>query len=320
MKAAPCFSAFAAGLLFGCSGGDDGRLPGYVEGEFVYVSAPIAGKLQTLHVRRGASVAQGAALFEIEAVASTAQRDAAQARFAQAQATYQDARKGQRPTELDALQAQYQQAVVAQKLAEVEFTRQQKLFNDALGSSQQDVDRARATRDQSSEQVATLAAQLKTARLGARSDQVTAAQANVNALQASLDQAEWELGQTRQAAPAAGVVFDTLYRAGEWVEAGHPIVALLPPANVKVRTYVAETMLSALHVGDAAHVRVDGGTQDLNGTVSYISPRMEFTPPVIYSGAMRSKLVALVEVTLTPEVAATLHPGQPVDVSFRSQG
>ena len=318
MKLLPILAALPSLLtgLLGCSGKDEDRLPGYVEGEFVYVSAPVSGKLQALHVSRGATVAQGAALFEVDAVAQRAQRDAAQARLAQAQASLQDARKGQRPSELDALQAQYQQTVAAHKLAEVELARQQKLLNDALGSSQQDVDRARATRDQASDQVATLAAQLKTARLGARSDQVTAAQANTNALQAQLEQAEWELSESRQSSPAAGIVSDTLYRVGEWVQAGRPIVALLPPGNIKVRTFVPETRLATLHAGDAAHIRVDGAAQALSGTISFISPRMEFTPPVIYSGAMRDKLVALVEIALAPDLAATLHPGQPVDVVF----
>jgi HlyD family secretion protein len=306
--------SFTAAML-GCSSSDS-RLPGYVEGEFVYVSAPVSGKLQSLHVRRGEQVAQGALLFEIEDIPQQASRDAAIARFAQAQAAVRDARKGQRPTEVEALQAQYQQAIAAQKLAEVELTRQQKLLSAAVGSSQQDVDRARSVRDQANEQVAALAAQIKTARLGARADQVTAAQANADALQAQLTQAEWELAQSRQSASTTGNVADTLYRPGEWVAAGRPVVVLLPPANIKVRVYVPELTLSSLSLGSSVSVHVDGRDQELKGTVNFISPRMEFAPPVIYSQAMRSKFVTLVEVVFDPTVAATLHPGQPVDVTL----
>jgi HlyD family secretion protein len=50
--------------------------------------------------------------------------------------------------------------------------------------------------------------------------------------------------------------------------------------------------------------------------VSFISPRAEFTPPVIYSRETRSKLVFMVEIVFDPAVAAGLHPGQPVDVRF----
>jgi len=50
--------------------------------------------------------------------------------------------------------------------------------------------------------------------------------------------------------------------------------------------------------------------------VSYISPRAEYTPPVIYSRETRSKLVFMIEIVFDPPSAAKLHPGQPVDVTF----
>jgi len=53
--------------------------------------------------------------------------------------------------------------------------------------------------------------------------------------------------------------------------------------------------------------------------VSYISPRAEYTPPVIYSRESREKLVFMVESVFDPEVSANLHPGQPVDVEFKSK-
>jgi len=300
----------------GCNGSASNEIPGYVEGEFVYVSAPVGGQLRALHVQRGAQVDQAAILFELDPTAQAAQRDAAAAKLAQAQANLTDARKGQRPTELEALNAQHEQSMAALRLTEAELARQQELLGVAGGTSRQDVDRARAARDQAKEQAAALAAQIKTARLGARADQVTAALANVDAAQAQLNQAQWELDQTRQSAPNAGVITDTLYRVGEWVAAGRPIVVLLPPSNIKVRSYVPESTLSNLKVGDMARIRIDGAMEDALGSVSFIAPQLEFTPPVIYSHTMREKFVALVEIVFDPTVATRLHPGQPVDVIF----
>ena len=303
-------------VLSACGNGASRPLQGYVEGEYVYVSAPVAGTLARLDVERGAQVAAGAPLFALDDTPLRAQRDAAQARLMQAQAAVKDAQKGLRPTELDALQAQYQQAVAARTLAEKELVRQTKIFDAVGGTSKQDVDRARAARDQASEQVAALGAQLKTAKLGARNDQVSAARANTDAMTAQLNQAQWELDQAAQRAPDAGAIADVLYRPGEFVAAGHPIVVLLPPANVKVRTFVPEKELAAVHVGDAVQVTVDGAAHPLAGKVSFIAPSAEFTPPVVYSQSERAKFVTLVEVQFDPAVAATLHPGQPVDVLF----
>jgi HlyD family secretion protein len=154
--------------------------------------------------------------------------------------------------------------------------------------------------------------------LGSRSDQVAGAEANVSALDAALARAEWDLSQKRQTAPVAGSVFDTLYREGEWVAAGRPVVALLPPQHVKVRTFVPQPWLGSIHVGDALEVRVDGAKEPYTAKVSFISPRAEYTPPVIYSRESREKLVFMVEGVFDAAAAAKLHPGQPVDVRFKS--
>jgi HlyD family secretion protein len=138
----------------------------------------------------------------------------------------------------------------------------------------------------------------------------------VNALEAALAKADWNLAQKRQAAPQAGLVFDTLYEPGELVAAGRPIISLLPPEKVKVRAFVPEGRVGAVHPGDTVRVSVDGMGAPIEGRVAFISPQSEFTPPVIYSQESRGKLVFLIEIRFAPAVAAKLHPGQPVDVMF----
>ena len=160
-----------------------------------------------------------------------------------------------------------------------------------------------------------LQAELETAQLGARADEIQAAEAAVNAAQAQLAQADWRLDQLSQAAPKAGLVVDTLYRPGEWVAAGAPVVQLLPPANVKIRFFVPEPQLGAIAVGDEVQVRCDACAPNLTAVISFISPDAEYTPPVIYSREMRAKLVYLVEAR--PREPGALRPGQPVDVTLQ---
>jgi len=102
------------------------------------------------------------------------------------------------------------------------------------------------------------------------------------------------------------------------VAAGRPVVVLLPPQNIKVRAFVPEPRIGAIRVGEPVRVAVDGVSEPLIGKVSYIFPRAEFTPPVIYSQESRSKLVFMIEAVFDPETAVKLHPGQPVDVQFGS--
>src|SRR5581483_1456993 len=225
-------------------------------------------------------------------------------------------KKGKRPTEIEAIEAQLKQARAALALAERDYVRQSNLQKTPGAAVESEVDRARSARDHARQRVTELEAELETARLGSRADQIEAAEANVRALEAMLAKADWDLSQKRQAASKAGLVFDTLYREGEWVPAGRPVVALLPPENIKVRAFVPETRIGGLHPGDPAQVTLDGTTEVFNGTISYISPKAEYTPPVIYSQGSRDKLVFMVEAVFDPATAAKLNPGQPVDVRF----
>lgn len=314
----PVFGGLLA-LALGCGPAvSTDTVQGYVEGEFVYVASPISGTLRALKVQRGSWVGAGDPLFRLEDTPEKAARDEAERRLAQAKATFEDARKGKRPSEIASIDAQLNQARVALTLSERELVRQEKLMRIPGATSEQDLDRARATRDQDSQRVAQLEADLKTARLGSRADLVSAAEATKRAQEAVLARAEWDLAQKAQSAPSAGLVFDTLYREGEWVAAGRPVVCLLPPQNVKVRAFLPETKVGAIHPGDPVLITVDGLKEPVPGKVSFVSPRAEYTPPVIYSLESRGKLVFMVEAVLDPQSAVKLHPGQPVDVRFGS--
>jgi HlyD family secretion protein len=308
----------AIGIFSGCSRPAPDRVQGYVEGEFVYVASSMAGALEALHVQRGGQVKAGDPLFALESSPERAARDEAERRLSQARSGLADEKKGKRPSEVESLKARLKEALAALLLSEKELARQERLFLSEATSAQS-LDRARSANDQNRQRVAQLEADMKTAQLGSRADQIAAAEANVRALEAALARAKWNLSQKRQAAPQAGLVFDTLYREGEWVAAGRPVVALLPPGNIKVRAFVPEKSIGAIHPGDEVRVTVDGVPGQFIGRVSFISPRVEYTPPVIYSRESRDKLVFMIEVVFDPKTAASLHPGQPVDVQFGLQ-
>ena len=93
------------------------------------------------------------------------------------------------------------------------------------------------------------------------------------------------------------------------VPAGRPVVSLLPPGNIKVRFFVAETTLPKVALGDTVQVVCDG-CRPIAARVSFIARAAEYTPPVIYSREARDRLVYLIEAM----PSARLNPGQPVDV------
>jgi HlyD family secretion protein len=137
----------------------------------------------------------------------------------------------------------------------------------------------------------------------------------VKAASDALAQAQWRLDQRAQLAPVSGLVADTLYRPGEYVAAGAPVVSLLPPANVKVRFYVPETVVATVRPGGLASVRCDGCGAPIDVRIDFIAPEAEYTPPVIYSRENRAKLVFLVEARPV-RPSDVLKAGLPVEVTL----
>lgn len=300
--------------LGGCGKDERPFFQGYAEGEYVYVASSEAGRLAELPVRRGQQVAADAPLFALEATRETAARDQASAQLAAAVAQQEDIATGKRPAEVDVSRAQLAQAEAASRRSAAQFRRDTDQFRiGGIARAQLDDSREQAQSDAA--RVRELQAQLEVARLPGRDEQRRAQAAEVDAAKAALAQAEWTLAQKRLAAPAAGLVFDTLYRVGEWVPAGSPVVSLLPPGNIKVRFFVPEEALGGLKVGQQATVSCDACGDPIPVRIDYISTQAEYTPPVIYSRESRSKLVYMVQARPSPEAATRLHPGQPVEAT-----
>lgn len=301
-------------LLAGCFREARPGFQGYVEGDFVNVATSEPGQLEQLLVAKGGQVAAGAPLFVLESAHEAAALRQAQGQLAAAQALRQDLQSGKRPPELEVVKAQLAQARAEATRAATELERDSAQFATG-GIAQAQLDRSRAAAEAAAARVSELEHQLEVANLPAREDQVRAQEAQVAAARAAVDQMQWRLEQKAVAAPVAGLVFDTLYKPGEWVPSGRPVVRLLPPDAVKIRFYVPETALGTLALGQALTIRCDGCAEDIPATVAYIATEAEYTPPIIYSNETRSKLVFMVEAK--PGDGTNLHPGQPVEVILR---
>lgn len=298
-------------LLLAC-GSKAPSFQGYVEGEFVDVATSQAGRLDHLAVARGDETAAGAPLFALECANEAAARQQVADQLAAASAQLADLKLGKRPQEVEAARAQLAQAEAQARNLSAQRLRDEAQFKEKLISAAQ-MDQSRAAAESAEAQVRQLRSQLALAQLPSRQDQIRAQSAEVAAAKAALAQAEWRLAQKSVTAPKAGLVADTLYREGEWVPAGSPVVRLLPPGNVKARFFVPEAEAARLHPGQAVSLQADG-VPAVAATISFISPQAEYTPPVIYSAATRAKFVFLIEARPAPADGLRLHPGQPLDV------
>jgi len=289
--------------------GQPHTLTGYIEGEPLYLAAPIAGTVRAVNVVRGQDVAAGQALFVVDPAQVRAQYDQASAEALAAAAQAEDARKGQRPTELAVFEANIAAAEARARDAQADLRRIQPLVRQGWYAPTR-LDDARSAADAADAQLRAARRQRDAAMLGAREDQIRAADARVAQTQAAVTGASARLADIAPRAPGKARVEDVFFHAGEWAPANQPILSLLPDERIKVRFFVPERELSAYRIGRTVSFACDGCAKGLSARIEFVSPRPEFTPPVIYSRDARDRLVYLVEA----RPSTRLNPGQPVDV------
>ncbi|HEX7758108.1 MAG TPA: HlyD family secretion protein, partial [Caulobacteraceae bacterium] len=151
------------------------------------------------------------------------------------------------------------------------------------------------------------------AALGAREDQIRAADSKVREASAGLSAAGARLSDLSPTSPGRARVEDVFFQRGEWVGANQPVVSLLPDDRITIRFFVPEREVARYRPGQGVRFACDGCARGQSAVISYVSPQPEFTPPVIYSLGARDRLVFLVEAR--PAHPERLTPGLPVDVT-----
>ena len=285
-------------------------LTGYVEGEPLYLAAPVSGAVAQVHVQRGDRVKAGDKLFVVDPKQLAAQRRQAEAEVGAAQAQAQDARKGLRPVELAVYDANIIAAEARARDAAADMRRVEPLVRKGVYAPAR-LDDVRAALQTANAQLAAVRRQRDAAALGAREGQVEAADSRVAQAEAGLSAADARLSDLAPVAPSDGRVEEVFFQQGEWSVANQPVVSLLPDDRIKLRFFVPEQSLSAYRPGSVVRFACDGCAKGLTAKVTFVSPRPEFTPPIIYSREARDRLVYMVEA----RPSARLNPGQPVDVT-----
>ena len=282
---------------------------GYVEADYVYMASARAGRIEKMAVEEGALVEKGQLLFVLESRQQKAGLRAAEAREAVADATWRNMETGSRVEEVAVIRASLSKAESDRSLAELTLQRSAKLNAQGFASVAR-VDADRATLATAVAQVAQLQAQLEVAELPARDDQLVAAEATLEAARADVDRARSELADTTIVAPASGLIERVYFRVGEVTSSGSPVVALLPPGELKARFFIPEPDRAKFALGDVLMLSCDSCEEGMRAKLSRMSSQPQHTPPIIYSRDERSRLVFMAEARLEGDIG--LLPGQPI--------
>lgn len=287
---------------------------GYVEGEVLYVAAPVSGTLASRPVERGGHVSAGAPLFALDPRTADASAAQAAAQVEAARASLSDLGAArERTPEIDVARAAEASARAQLVRAEADYRRFADLAAKGFASRTQ-LDAARAARDSAAAEVAQAQAQQRSGELTVgRSAQQAAAAAQVAGARAALAAEARRRQEIAPVSPTSGQVEQTYFNPGEWVPANQPVVSIIPDDKRKIRFFVPQDKVAAIHPGMPVRFSCDGCGGERTATVRYIAPRAEYTPPVIYSEHARTKLVFMVEAALPADNPLPL--GLPVAVS-----
>jgi HlyD family secretion protein len=119
-------------------------------------------------------------------------------------------------------------------------------------------------------------------------------------------------------APITGTVLKKYIEPNELAFQGKPLFKIADLTNMFIRVYITEDMLSTIHLGQPVEIHLDmpeNQEKVIEGTVSWISSKAEFTPKMIQTKNERVNLVYAVKVAFQNDGSAKI--GMPGDVKFK---
>jgi HlyD family secretion protein len=303
------------------------RANGYVEATEVRVAPEVGGRVLEMRVAEGDRVSAGdliarldtadAKLAERRLEADRDQADA-QLRLLLAGSRAEDIRQGLAQSE--SADADVKAAVSELEAAEADLQRFEGLLRSNAGSRKQRDD-ALTRRDVAAARVNGARERARAAgenvarlRAGSRPQEIAAARARLAAVEAQIASLQKTITDADVRSPVGGIVTAKLIDAGETVAPRTALVVVTDLAHAWANLYVDEPVVPQLKLGQQLAIITDAG-QSLNGTITFISPRAEFTPRNVQTADERSKLVYRIKVT-TDNKEGVLKTGMPVEGRF----
>ncbi len=140
----------------------------------------------------------------------------------------------------------------------------------------------------------------------------------VEAMRFQMQQLQHALENCRIKTPIAGTIINKYIEENELAYQGKPLFKIADLSNMFIKVYVTEDMLSSIKLNQKAIVCLDnkdGKSIKLDGKVTWISPKAEFTPKMIQTKDDRVNLVYAVKVSFKNDGSAKI--GMPGDVLFK---
>jgi HlyD family secretion protein len=322
------------GLLVACAPApptDRLRVSGNVEATEVHTAAEVGGRIVELRVDEGDRIEAGGVIARLDTEDTMLQvarmradrtTAVAQLRLLEAGSRAEDIRQAR--AQVDAATADAAAVEAEVKAAQLDLDRFQALLTANAGSvkqrddAQARLDAATARQRGGEDRVRSARETLARLEAGTRPEEIQTARARVAAADAQIAVLEKSVRDASVVSPISGIVTQKLVDQGEIIARGTPLVVITDLDHAWANLFVPEPMVPKVAIGQAATVLTDAGGPGIEGKVTYISPRAEFTPRNVQTAEERSKLVYRIKVSVDNS-AGVLKLGMPVDAELRLQ-
>ena len=274
---------------------------GTLEATEVTVSALVGGTVRALPVDEGSLVGVGDTLAILDAEEWRYQLQQAEANLRATEAQYRLALEGPRKEDVVQAEANYESA-------KSDLRRMEELYGTKSVSEKQ-LEDAR-TRFTLVEQA------LAKMKRGSRQDEIEQARARRDQAHAQAGSLRKKLNDCVITSPIQGTVTTRYVEVGELLGQGMSVVRVANLERLRLNIYVSETVLPRIQLGQKASVTVDAfEDRSFEGEVVFISPTAEFTPKNIQTKDERTKLVFAVKLKVSNQ-GGILKAGIPADATI----
>jgi HlyD family secretion protein len=227
----------------------------------IAVGAKVMGRVAWIGVEKGDHVQEGHLLVRLEDQEFRAQVNQAKGNLAAAQARLDQLHAGSRPQEKLKDKAAVAQADANLKNAEADYDRAAQLYPAGI-ISKAELDRAIGQRDAARAALEAARQSWTMTDIGPRTEEISAAAAQVKQFQAALDYANTQLAATEIKAPVSGTVLERIVERGEMVSpsavgesgAKTSVVSLADLNDLQIELDISQQDFARLKMGQRAEI------------------------------------------------------------------
>lgn len=308
----PIYTILYIFLVTGCDNYKS-RTIGYIEDEYIYISTEIASEIKSIDINKGDKVSAGDILFKIDSYTLEKNDEKLEKNKKYEEAILKNMEKGIRKSEIDLINIDIE--IVESEIIKAKSTLERKRKLQEKGFiSKEDIESYELNLLRKRNELEKIKAELNNKMLPARIDELIAQKIKIEKLDIDIDNNKYEISRAAIKSPTAGVIHDILRKGGEFVTPGNPVLIMVPDGSKKIKFYINRKQLYKIKYSDSILVTVHDLHKEYVAVINYISPKPEYTPPMLYDDK-NDTFVYLIEAKFKDQ-NVTLPAGIPVEIEL----